>query len=115
MQSQKIVLRGPHLPSNLWVSKRPCWPWSSRAVEETAASRSGINHQQAQLMQLYYNLIDTPIKVYSIVTFSTMLWVTQHAKKKQTLSSFMGIPSSLSLFAFSIFSGTSPWQKCMPN
>lgn len=80
MQSQKI-----DLPSNLWVNKRPYWPWSSRDCSgaQCRSSRSRINHQQAQLKQLCYNLIDTPIKEYSIVTFSAMLWVTQHANKSK--------------------------------
>lgn len=74
---------GPHLPSNLWVNKRPSLAmvkWSLLQQCEWKQDKSSAGTTAAAAAAVYYNLIDTAIKAYSIVTFSAVLWVTQHAK-----------------------------------
>lgn len=114
MQSQKIVLRAAlafefmckqatELAMVKWSLLQHCqWKQDKSSAGTTAAAAAAA---------VCYNLIDAAIKVYSIVTFSAVLWVTQHAKNHFPLWASPCYRTLHLPFSSSVRLG----EKCLPN
>lgn len=112
MQSQKIVLRvalafefmckqATELAMVKWTLLQHCQCKQDKSSAGTPAAAGAVR----------YNLIDTAIKVYSIVTFSAVLWVTQHAKNHFPLWASPCYRTLHLPFSSSVRLG----EKCWPN